>query len=67
MKYKGWTIEAQYLPGSDFRILKSGEVLEKPPTKKDIDYYVCTKEGETRFNEFPLSAAKAFIDKLESY
>jgi hypothetical protein len=66
MEYRGWTVEAQYLPGADFRILKSGEVVPRKPTNKDIDFYRCSKDGERAFNEFPLSEAKAFIDHLEA-
>ena len=66
MKYRGWTIEVQYLPGADFRILKSGEVVPRKPTNKDIDVYRCSKDGERAFNESTLSKAKAFIDHLEA-
>lgn len=34
MKYKGFDLEIVYLPGSNFRIDKSGCVLDRKPTKK---------------------------------
>lgn len=41
MKYRGFVITPEYNCGAHFKILKgSGAVVDRKPTKADIEYYV---------------------------
>lgn len=63
MYYKGYKIEAQYLPGSNFRILSDGRVVDKKP--KDVDFYYVTQTltGWRHANCKSISEAKEMINK----
>jgi hypothetical protein len=39
MKYKGFNILPSYTVGSTFTIRKNGRVVDRKPTKADIEYY----------------------------
>jgi len=63
MRYKGYTLENHYLPGSTFRI-KDGRVINRKPTLKDIDYVRATPDdGGHALNCANMSEAKAWADK----
>ena len=67
MIYKGYRIEKQYLPGSGFRILKNGVVVDRIPKSTDVDFY-CAEELTTGFhtaNASSLREMKQHIDALE--
>jgi len=66
MKYKGYEIEKQFLPGSDFRILKNGILVDRKPQNCHIDYY-CAEQVSTGFtaaNCKTLAEMKEHIDAL---
>lgn len=39
MKYMGFVIEPQYMPGADFKVLRDGIVRDVKPKKEHIDFY----------------------------
>lgn len=63
MYYHGYKIEAQYLPGSNFRVLKDGRVVDKHP--KDVDFYYVTETitGWRHANCASIPEAKKLIDR----
>lgn len=63
MRYKQHTIEAFYLPGSDFKMV-NGCVVARKPTSKDIDYVRITPDdGRPPYNCSSFKEAKADIDQ----
>ncbi len=63
MKYKGYTMTAVYLPGSDTRELKDGTLVKRKPKPSDIDY-IATEHSVTYEilpNSSSFKEAKAFI------
>lgn len=63
MYYKGYKIEPQYLPGSDFRILADGRVVDKKPTDVDFYYVIETITGWRHANCKSIQEAKEMITK----
>ena len=63
MYYKGYKIEAQYLPGDDFRILSDGRVVDKNP--KAVDFYCVTETftGWRHANCKSIKEAKSMINE----
>lgn len=60
MRYRQHTIEAQYLPGADFKVVEG--VVK--PRKEDIEFYVVRgPNGEREPNAASLLEAKEWIDK----
>lgn len=39
MKYRGFVLQPEYFIGSDYRVLADGRVVDRKPTRKDIEYY----------------------------
>lgn len=65
MRYRNHTLEAFYLPGSDFTVTSAGRVLPRRPTRADIDFVQVTPDdGATRFNCSSFKQAKACIDHI---
>jgi len=67
VRFQGHTLTAVYLPGSTFTI-KSGRVVPRKPTRKDIDYVLAEPDdGGTRVRFSSFSEAKAFIKELKRH
>ena len=67
MRFQGHTLTAFYLPGSTFKV-KSGQVMPRKPTRKDIDYVLAEPDdGGTRVRFGSFSEAKAFIKELKRH
>lgn len=69
MKYKGYSIEADYLVGSTFREVGStGRMVDRKPTNKDIEGYSIYEPGKsTRIAAASsIKEAKQFIRDLET-
>lgn len=67
MKYKGFVILPSYTVGSDFKINKHNEVIDRKPTKKDIEYYVIYDPIENMnrwIAEFTVKECKHVIDNF---
>lgn len=64
MYYKGFEIKPQYLPGSDFKILLDGRIVNRKPT--EIDFYTITEieTGWNHVNATSYNSAKKIIDEL---
>lgn len=65
MKYRGYTLERQYLPGSDFKLVH-GMVRPRTPTKADLDHVRITTPWGFNFNEPTIKLAKQAIDRMEA-
>ena len=39
MKYRGYEITKQMLPGSDFTVKESGKITKRKQSAKDVDHY----------------------------
>ena len=68
MKYRGYIIEPQYLPGADFKLDSQGQVVPRKPKKEDIDFYL-VKEAATGRREpncSTVSEAKQWIDHMRT-
>ena len=63
MKYKGYEITKQWLPGSTFNITDTGKVMPRKPKPEDVDHYYAkhTVTGETLVNCATLEEMKEFI------
>ena len=67
MKYKGFIIVPVYFTGSTFKINKAGCVVERQPTRKDVEYYevLDTMCGNGRFcADFTVEQCKTSINKV---
>lgn len=60
MIYKGYEIEAHYLPGADFTV-KNGVVVRRAPKAADVDFYRVTAPDGIRWNESSVADAKGTI------
>lgn len=65
MKYRGYLLESQHLPGSDFRITGDGAIVARKPKNVDLDYVRVTTPWGFRFNEPTTALAKQAIDRME--
>lgn len=65
MKYRGYTLTSHYLPGSNFKIVRS-MVKPRALTKADLDYVRVETPWGFKFNELTIKLAKQAIDKLET-
>lgn len=66
MNYRGFIIQPHYSVGSDFTV-KNGQVIDRKPTKKDIEYYDILDPMEDMRKhcaESTLEECKETIDKL---
>jgi len=60
---KGWRIQPIHFPGSDFKILKSGKIVSRKPTKADIEYYEIIEPcGIVFCREFTIQKCREIID-----
>ena len=66
MYYHGYKIEAQYLPGDNFRVLKDGRVVDKNPTEVDFYRVTCLITGWRHANCSSTKEAKSMIDDTEA-
>jgi hypothetical protein len=66
MKYQGYEISKQVLPGADFVVLKNGSIRNRTPKKEDVDYYYATNinTGTSAANCKTLEEMKEHINKL---
>ena len=67
MEYKGFTITPSYVTGSDYRINKHGQTVDRNPTNKDIEYYELfdPMDNDSRFGaEYTIKECKQRIDDL---
>jgi len=67
MKYKGFILEPSYYAGSNFRILKDGQVIPRVQTAADIEYweiYDPMENNRRHGAEFTLEECKDRIDDL---
>ena len=64
MIYKGYRIEKQYLPGSDFKILISGVMVTRKPTEVDFYYAEELTTGFHTANCTNLAEMKDHINDL---
>lgn len=65
MRYKKYQINPIYFCGSDFTILKNGNIRTRKPTSKDIEYYeVLDPEEERVINVLDVKEGKELIDKF---
>lgn len=62
MRYHGYTIEPQYLPGDNFRVLADGRVVDKQPRQIDFYTVTCNDTGWRHANCASYAEAKAMID-----
>ena len=60
MKFMGFVIEPQYMPGADFKVLRDGTVRDVKPKKEHIDFYWVedTKDVGFRFTAKTVEEAK---------
>lgn len=68
MKYKGYEITKQFLPGSDFKIDKNGNTRYAKPKSADVDHYWAEHmiTGETLVNCSSVAELKELI-RLMNY
>ena len=65
MRYRGYTLETQYLPGTDCRLDKTTQRwVPRTPTKQDVDYVrAIPDDGTPALNCANMAEAKAWAYK----